>query len=78
MPGPASIKGTPADSSYSVDFPHRPRAPRLSPWSLVYKTRVLSDRPAASSAASTWPICSSMKDTRPLYPAIARRTSASL
>jgi hypothetical protein len=35
MSGPAMISGTPADSSYSVDLPHNPRAPRLSPWSLV-------------------------------------------
>src|SRR6185295_2593027 len=33
--GPATISGTPALSSYSVDLPHRPRAPTLSPWSLV-------------------------------------------
>ena len=33
--GPATISGTPAISSYMVDLPHRPRAPRLSPWSLV-------------------------------------------
>jgi hypothetical protein len=30
------ISGTPALPSYSVDLPHRPRAPTLSPWSLVW------------------------------------------
>ena len=29
------IIGTPADSSYMFDLPHRPRVPRLSPWSEV-------------------------------------------
>ena len=29
--GPATIKGTPADSSYRVDFPQKPLSPRLSP-----------------------------------------------
>ena len=33
-PGPAMRSGMPADSSYIVDLPHRPRVPRLSPWSL--------------------------------------------
>ena len=58
-PGPARIIGTRAISSYIVDLPHRPRAPRLSPWSLVYITRVFEDRPASSSARSTLPTFSS-------------------
>ncbi len=58
-PGPAMMNGTPAISSNMVDLPHSPRAPRLSPWSLVYITTVFSIMPESLSAPSTLPTFSS-------------------
>src|SRR5215831_17213181 len=68
MPGPAMISGTRVDSSYIVDFPQTPRAPRLSPWSLVYTTRVEPLRPQSARVVMIFPMFSSRRLHNPKYP----------
>ena len=61
------ISGTRVAPRYMTHFDMRPWSPAISPWSLVYRTHVASDRRRASSASTIRPTASSMTLTFAQY-----------